>query len=193
MTERLSRMFASKIGADIYNKALSIIKEYCMDDMLKGGALIGFSGGPDSVMLLCVLKKFLEENSCEGICAVHVNHMIRGAEAERDEDFSREFCDRLGVEFISVRRNVPELARSSSQGIEEAARSIRYSAFDEIIKGIKSKKSNEEAEDYLKKNLTPNQNKKLKEVLSDKEAVKKLLSTPKAQELLKKFTEDKND
>ena len=42
-------------------------------------------------------------------------------------------------------------------------------------------------------NLTPDQNKKLKEVLSDKEAIKKLLSTPKAQDLLKKFTEDKND
>ena len=65
--------------------------------------------------------------------------------------------------------------------------------FDEIIKGIKSKKSNEETQDYLMKNLTPNQNRKLKELLNDKEAVKKLLSTPKAQELLKKFTEDKND
>ena len=65
--------------------------------------------------------------------------------------------------------------------------------FDELIKGIKSKKSKEETQDYLMKNLTPNQNKKLKEVLSDKEAVKKLLSTPMAQELLKKFTEDKND
>ena len=65
--------------------------------------------------------------------------------------------------------------------------------FDEIIKGIKSKKSDKETQDYLMNNLTPNQNKKLKEVLSDKETLKKLLSTPKAQELLKKFTEGKND
>ena len=65
--------------------------------------------------------------------------------------------------------------------------------FDEIIKGIKSKKSDEETQDFLMKNLTPNQNKKLKEILSDKETVKKLLSTSKAQELLKRFTEDKND
>ncbi len=65
--------------------------------------------------------------------------------------------------------------------------------FDEIINGIKSKKSKEETENYLKNNLTPDQNKQLKEVLSDKEALKKLLSTPKAKELLKKFTEGKND
>ena len=65
--------------------------------------------------------------------------------------------------------------------------------FDELIKGIKSKKSNRETQDYLMNNLTPDQNKKLREFLSDKEAIKKLLSTPKAQELLKKFTEGKND
>ena len=65
--------------------------------------------------------------------------------------------------------------------------------FDEIIKGIKAQKSDEETQEYIMNNLTPNQNKKLKEVLSDKETLKKLLSTPKAQELLKKFTEGKND
>lgn len=65
--------------------------------------------------------------------------------------------------------------------------------FDEIINGIKSKKSKEETETFLEKNLTPDQNKQLKEVLSDKEALRKLLSTPRAQDLLKKFTEGKND
>ena len=65
--------------------------------------------------------------------------------------------------------------------------------FDEIIKGIKSQKTDEETQDYLMKNLSPNQNKMLKEVLSDKETLKKILSTPKAQELLKKFAEGKND
>ena len=65
--------------------------------------------------------------------------------------------------------------------------------FDEIIKGIKSQKTDEETQDYLMKNLSPNQSKMLKEVLSDKETLKKILSTPKARELLKKFTEDKND
>ncbi len=63
--------------------------------------------------------------------------------------------------------------------------------FDEIINGIKGKKSNAETEEYLKKNLTPTQTKKLNDVLSDKNALQQLLSTPKAQELLKRFTEDK--
>lgn len=62
--------------------------------------------------------------------------------------------------------------------------------FDEIINGIKAKKTNEEAQEYLKNNLSSEQNRKLKEILSDKKAIEKLLSTPKAQELLKKFRED---
>ena len=65
--------------------------------------------------------------------------------------------------------------------------------FDEIINNIKSKKTNEETEEYLKKNLSSDQNRKLKEILSDRKAIEKLLSSPKAQELLKKFTEGKND
>jgi peptidyl-tRNA hydrolase len=63
--------------------------------------------------------------------------------------------------------------------------------FDEIIDNIKSKKSNEETQEYLMKNLSTEQNQKLKEILSDRKSIEKLLSTPKAQELLKKFREDK--
>ncbi len=64
--------------------------------------------------------------------------------------------------------------------------------FNEIINGIRGQGSKKESEDFLKKKLTPNQSKKLQEVLSDKNAIEQLLSTPQAQELLKMFTEDKN-
>lgn len=65
--------------------------------------------------------------------------------------------------------------------------------FDEIIDNIKSKKSSEETKEYLMQNLSPNQSQKLKEILSDRKALEKLLATSKAQELLKKFKENKND
>ena len=45
----------------------------------------------------------------------------------------------------------------------------------------------------LLNNLTPEQAKKVQSLLSDKEATTKLLSTPQAQQLFKKFTKgDKN-
>ena len=64
---------------------------------------------------------------------------------------------------------------------------------DEIINSIKSKKTKEETEEFLKKSLTLEQNQQLRDVMSDKNALKNLLSTPKAQEILKRFSEEKND
>lgn len=42
-------------------------------------------------------------------------------------------------------------------------------------------------DEFIDKNLSAEATKKLKSVLSDKEATQKLLSTPQAKELLKKF------
>ena len=65
--------------------------------------------------------------------------------------------------------------------------------FDEILNGVKEQKSSKGAEDFLMKKLNPSQSQRLQEILSDKKALQQLLATPQAQELLKKFTEDKND
>ena len=64
--------------------------------------------------------------------------------------------------------------------------------FDEIINGVKGQNTKKGAEDYLMKQLNFNQSKRLQEILSDRNAMEQLLSTPQAQELLKKFTEGKN-
>lgn len=42
-------------------------------------------------------------------------------------------------------------------------------------------------DDYIDKKLSPAASKKLKQVLSDKSATEKLLSTPQAKDLLNKF------
>ncbi len=62
--------------------------------------------------------------------------------------------------------------------------------FDEIINNIKTMKSGSEAQDYIMNSLTPNQSKKLQDVLSDQSALERLLSTPQAKNLLKRFTEE---
>ena len=58
---------------------------------------------------------------------------------------------------------------------------------DEIIDGIKSQKSKKGAEKFLKNNLSPEQSKKLSDVLSDENALKNLLSSDRAKELFKKL------
>lgn len=129
----LNGLFKTAEGAKIYSEAVRAVKDFCMDDKLRSGVLVGFSGGADSVMLLCFLKKYAEENSFGKILALHVNHMIRGAEADRDETFSRVFCHTLGIEFISLKYDVPKEAKKLSKGIEETARDVRYSAFCDLL------------------------------------------------------------
>lgn len=71
--------------------------------------------------------------------------------------------------------------------------SMSNNNFDEIVEKMKNQKDKAEAQDFLMKKLNSSQSKKLQEVMSDRNALEQLLSTPQAQALLRKFTEDKND
>ncbi len=102
---------------------------------LSEGVLVGFSGGADSVMLSLFLYELSRRSGGFPLLLFHVNHGIRGEEAERDEEFSRSFARNLGVEFLSRSYDVPKVAKERGIGTEEAARELRYSAFADIIEG----------------------------------------------------------
>ncbi|MBE6706746.1 MAG: tRNA lysidine(34) synthetase TilS [Ruminococcaceae bacterium] len=94
--------------------------------------LVAFSGGADSTALLYMLATYYKINGGR-IYAAHVNHMIRGEEADRDEQFCRSFAESLGVELFVCRCDVPKYARETSQSIETAARQVRYDFFDSVM------------------------------------------------------------
>lgn len=91
---------------------------------------VGFSGGADSTVLLWLLAKCYANAD---IRAIHVNHMIRGEAAERDEAHCRAFCEKLDIPLEVRRIDVPAFAAERRIGIEQAAREARYSAFDEYL------------------------------------------------------------
>lgn len=128
--------FFKSSGAVIYDIASQTVSEYDMQTMIGQGVLVGLSGGVDSVMLLCFLLEYRRRHGGEyTVAAAHINHGIRGDEAERDAAFCKSVCDALGVELITKNFDVPTIARGSHTGIEESARIVRYSAFDMIISG----------------------------------------------------------
>lgn len=59
------------------------------------------------------------------------------------------------------------------------------------INKMKQAADNGKLDDFINQNLSSQATQQLKNVLSDKEAAQKLLSTPQARELLKKFREGK--
>lgn len=97
--------------------------------------LAGFSGGADSTALLELLWEYGREHGIR-VRALHVNHGIRGDEAERDEAFCEEFCRAREIPLTIIRKDVPGLAKQRGIGMEEAGRLVRYAAFEqEIQKG----------------------------------------------------------
>lgn len=94
--------------------------------------LLALSGGADSCALLHALKQLSEERNFR-LCLAHVNHGIRGAEAERDELFCRQLADRYHLECFVLHADVPDLAQKSGKGIEEVAREVRYTYFAQLM------------------------------------------------------------
>lgn len=135
MDSKLNSPFSTPKGKSVYNSACSVIQKFGMKKLIYDGVLVGLSGGADSVLLLHFLLEYRRNNSEFKIVAVHINHMIRGEEAYRDQQFAKELCAYLNVEFISREVDVPDLANQKGLGVEECARDARYSIFNEIISG----------------------------------------------------------
>ncbi|MBO5339144.1 MAG: tRNA lysidine(34) synthetase TilS [Clostridia bacterium] len=111
----------------LLNKVELAIKEYSMQDIYDG-AILGYSCGADSSSLLHFLK-----DKCKNLLCVHINHMIRGHEADLDEQKAKETCEKYGVKFLSFKIDIPALAREQKIGVEECARNERYRIFNELL------------------------------------------------------------
>lgn len=92
--------------------------------------IVALSGGADSVCLLHVLLALREKYRLK-LSAVHINHRLRGEEADRDEAFVRKLCKQQGIPCFCERFDVAEYARSEKMGTEEAGRKLRYACFEE--------------------------------------------------------------
>ena len=115
----------------MYGKAVETIKKY---NMISYGDKIvaGLSGGADSCALLHLLSSLREEFGIT-ILAVHVNHGIRGTEAQRDEEFAGEFCRHLQIGCKAYHCDIPAEAVKRGLGEEETGRLVRYEKFKEAV------------------------------------------------------------
>lgn len=95
--------------------------------------VVGLSGGADSVCLLRVLHSIIEKDRLPvELVAVHINHGIRGEEAVRDQEFSRQLCEKLNIRYVEKSFDIPKIAVSEGASEEEAGRKVRYAVFNEL-------------------------------------------------------------
>ena len=86
--------------------------------------LIALSGGADSVALAVLLAEVREEYRLT-LLAAHVDHGIR-PDSPEDAEFCRTLCRQLDIPFYCARLDVPAEARRRREGLESAARWLRY-------------------------------------------------------------------
>lgn len=100
------------------------------------------SGGADSTALLlmaCTSSLDIADGrgpariARERIHVLHVNHHLRGADSDGDEQFVRELCARLGVPLCVEHASFTDLA---GQNLEAAARDVRYAAARRYVREL---------------------------------------------------------
>lgn len=119
------------------DKVLKTIEDY---SMLSGGdnIIVALSGGADSVALLHFLNSIKEKYNFN-LFACHVNHMIRGEEADADEHFVAQLCSKLGVELFVKKVDVPAIAKEQKTSLELCGRNVRYEFFKELSQKLCAK------------------------------------------------------
>ena len=137
------------------NLEKKVVKTIADFNLIQDGdkIVLGVSGGPDSICMLDILNKLMKKNNnCKkdkpisrgchlnpeplatfGIVVAHINHMIRD-EADDDEEFVKNFCEKNNIDFYSKSIDVKKLANNNKIGTEEAGRLARYNFFDEVCK-----------------------------------------------------------
>lgn len=93
--------------------------------------ICALSGGADSVCLTLALKELSSEYGFK-IKAVHVNHLLRGAESDRDEQFCRDLCEREDIPLTVFRADAAFFSKEHKMSLESGARKLRYNFFDEV-------------------------------------------------------------
>ena len=118
----------------LFREILNINKKYNLiesNDII----VVGFSGGPDSVFLVEMLKK-LQYFFNFKIYLVHINHLLRGEDADSDENFSFEYAKKNNLEIFIKRIPVKEIAKEVGKTLEEVGREERYKFFFEIYEKV---------------------------------------------------------
>ncbi len=117
-------------GGSLRQQVQETIRRY---QMLQAGerVLVAVSGGADSVGLLHLLCALSDELGIE-LAVAHLNHQLRGEQADQDEAYVRRLCADWGLPCYVTGENVGEQARRKGLSLEEAGRCARYEYFSTL-------------------------------------------------------------
>ena len=132
-----------------FNKKNALVAKGQADGSRRGQAaapvILMVSGGADSMALLHMTATEpidlgdgagLTRVAQERLHVLHVNHLLRGADADADQHFVQEICDSLGIPCTVLRVDVAKLAQERDGNVEEIGRRVRYDAARELAQKL---------------------------------------------------------
>lgn len=125
-------MHAKSLTLKLWNRIIKNSEKYSLfknNDKI----LLAVSGGPDSVFMLDFFAKHARKRKIK-LLICHLNHMIRGKNADKDEDFVCKLGKVYKIETITKKINVPLIAKRKKISIEHASRTARYDFFLKVAK-----------------------------------------------------------
>ncbi|MGI9952051.1 tRNA lysidine(34) synthetase TilS [Moorellaceae bacterium AZ2] len=101
--------------------------------------VVGVSGGPDSLALLCCLLELRDEYGIS-LHVAHLNHLLRDEAAAREAAFVCRLAEGFGLPATVAARDVRAYQREHRLSLEEAAREVRYSFLREVAAKVGARK-----------------------------------------------------
>ena len=102
----------------------------------KTPVLLMVSGGSDSTALAYIAAELASLGMLGEIAMLHVNHKLRGADAEADAAFVHDLAEALGLPFFLVEVDVGGIARQEGANTEAIARRERYAAAQGALESL---------------------------------------------------------
>lgn len=101
--------------------------------------VVACSGGPDSVFLVHLFAH-LKPLMFLDVAVAHLNHSLRGAESDADEQFTQDLAGQLELPFYARKVDVAALAEKEHLSLEACGRNERYCFFSELAEQLNAEK-----------------------------------------------------
>lgn len=98
--------------------------------------LIMLSGGSDSVALTYIMHELLKRGEIAEIAALHVNHKLRGRDAEEDAIFVEDLCKHLEIPLFMAEVDIASIAKERGENIEAVGRRERYALANDALQSL---------------------------------------------------------
>lgn len=122
------------------NSLLRRLRSYIIKNQLTHPGqtiVVGVSGGPDSVCLIHLLAQ-LKDSLGVVLHGAHLNHGLRGTEADADASYVAHLLGGLGIPATIEKRDVAAYRRQHRLSLEEAARQVRYAFLSQVSQEVEA-------------------------------------------------------